>query len=84
MYNSWYIMRMLLSFIGTCDGTGLRSLRSEDDSTTPRHRAGETTFWAVLDDEVLPLIHQALLLGRRGTALEVLVDRAQSLGRLHG
>lgn len=76
---------MLQSFIGTCDVTGLKSLRSEDDSWSglPRHCAGETTIWAVINDEDLLAIHQALLLGCRGTALELLVEKARSVGSFH-
>ena len=77
---------MLQSFIGTFDIAGLRTLRSEDD-TCGETRLSSTEavpFWAILDTDELPSIQRALMLGYRGTALELLVQQAKSLGRLHG
>jgi hypothetical protein len=77
---------MLQSFIGTFDAAGLRSLRNEDDThgVTGLSIAGSVPFWAILDTEELPSIQRALMLGYRGTALELLVQQAKSLGRLDG
>lgn len=82
---------MLQSFIGTFDVVGLRSLRSEDDvvesDVWPSSRcvpAGIVPFWAIIDTTELPTIQQALMLGNRGHAWEILVQQAKCFGRLCG
>ena len=75
---------MLQSFIGTFDSAGLRSLRTEEAATHRQTTADSASirFWAILDSDELPSIHGALRLGRRDQALELLTQRAKSLGRL--
>lgn len=77
---------MLQSFIGRFDHSGLRSLRIESDYDEERQFAGAMTggFWAVVDSEELPTIHRALVAGQRQTALQLIVDRARSVGRVCG
>lgn len=41
-------------------------------------------FWAVVDSAELPTIHRALIAGQRQTALQLIVDRARSVGRVCG
>ena len=71
---------MLKSFIGTFDATGLRSLKSEEDSLGGAAPHDSLRFWAVLDSTELPSIETALMLGHRRTAFELLAQSAKSLG----
>ncbi|REJ87820.1 MAG: hypothetical protein DWQ34_24565 [Planctomycetota bacterium] len=77
---------MLQSFIGRFDHSGLRSLRFEPDYEEERRFVGVVPggFWAVVDSDELPTIHRALIAGQRQTALELIVDRARSVGRVCG
>jgi hypothetical protein len=80
---------MLQSFIGTFDAVGLRSLQREDDAGEADQRPlapinGTVPFWAILDTGELPTIHQALVLGHRSRAWELLAEQAKCLGRLCG
>lgn len=75
---------MLQSFIGTLDAAGIRTLRSEDETTVVVRRVHGVPFWAVLDSSELPSIHAALIRGQRGTALELLLSQARDFGRLAG
>ena len=73
---------MLQSFIGTFDGTRLRTLRSEDGVAAPWYllESEELEFWAIIDsDEVVP-IEYALTLGHGDLAMQLLGQTAKSLG----
>ena len=73
---------MLEAFIGTYDKSGLRSLRP-DGGVDPLRLAAEPNsvlFWAVLDWDELPVIRQAVIDGRRQSALRLLNERALTLG----
>jgi len=76
---------MLQSFIGTFDTAGLRSLKTEDSAPAPL--AGcfplPGQFWAVLDTDELPSIRRAMMLGQRGTALDLLLQQAKCFGSIH-
>ena len=73
---------MLQSFIGTFDAAGLRTLRSEEaESSGKSIQSSGVPFWAILDSKELPSIQNALLLGHRCTAFELLARGAKSLGR---
>lgn len=77
---------MLQSFIGRFDHSGLRSLRIELDYDEERRFVSVVPggFWVVVDSDELPTIHRALIAGQRQTALQLIVDRARSVGRVCG
>ena len=74
---------MLLSFRGTVDRGGIRSLRleCEDDFRRIPNRSVQE-FWAILDGEELPLIRAALASGDRIRATKMVCERAISLGSI--
>lgn len=76
---------MLQSYIGTFDSDGLRSLWTEEHCEhARRQRDGRVVeFWAVIDSEELHPIRRAMILGDRGTALELIGQQAISLGRIY-
>jgi hypothetical protein len=82
--SSWYILLMLRSFIGTYDSAGLLSLRFDegDFETLRRTESNLHRFWVILDTDRLPSIGRAMMLGHRGTALELIVQQAKSLGQI--
>ena len=73
---------MLQSFRGTIDINGLLSLRCEEVGTQPATdpRIGE--FWVVLNSEELPFIRAAIRAGQRRQALQLVCERAHSLGSI--
>jgi hypothetical protein len=76
---------MLKSYHGTFDLRGLRTLRNDDLGTSPRliRRDGTAVpFLAILDPCHLSDIERALVRGDCVSAMELLADRAVSLGRV--
>ena len=75
---------MLQSFRGTFDQTGLRALRREDGADASlkgdAQAPGIIPFWVILDSSELPRIYQAISLGARDVALEILFQCAKSAG----
>jgi hypothetical protein len=76
---------MLESFVGTFDHRGLRSLRPEDPREDFDGRVVEPNgrFWAIIDTDNVSPIHEALVVGQRGAALDLLAQKAVSLGRFY-
>lgn len=75
---------MLQSFVGTVDANGLRTLRPEGETATGcrSKTSSPIQIWAILDSSEIPSIQQAMMLGRRGTALQLLLEQSQSRGQV--
>lgn len=72
---------MLESFIGTYDWQGLSSLKCEaSDSDAAKQPPRPQAFWAIIDKNELPDIHNAICMGNRNSALAIILERAQCLG----
>jgi hypothetical protein len=76
---------MLQSFIGTYDSGGLRSFAPDEYAESVRWANDNAVvrFWAIIDSDELPSIWKALVVGQRGTALELIAQQAKSLGRCY-
>ena len=70
---------MLNSFVGTYDHRGLLSLRLETADTPTRV---SNSFWAIIDENYINEIRNAVLNGDRDTALLIIRLRAESMGQL--
>ena len=74
---------MLESFRGTIDAQGIRSLRPEgDEEFAYQMDKSAVHFWAVLSQQELPRICDALASGDRQLATKLVFEAATSMGSI--